>query len=100
MHLTNKNHTFVDMKKLLLIITLGLLCVQYNQAQTNKISYVSPKKDTLILPDNDFGKLIASTWVNVPNKAKPVILFTDEDTIKRKNEMLFDNRKKRPSIKK
>ena len=81
MHLTNKNNTFASMKQLLLTITLAFLCIQYNQAQTTteRISYVSPKQDTLILPDNELGKLIAQTWVK-PKKLTPtpVILFTDE----------------------
>jgi len=96
LHLTNKNNTFASMKQLLLTITLAFLCIQYNQAQTTteRISYVSPKQDTLILPDNELGKLIAQTWVK-PKKLTPtpVILFTDEETIKFKNEVLFANRR-------
>jgi hypothetical protein len=93
------------MKRILLTLTLAFVCIQYNQAQTTsvKISYVSPQKDTLILPDDDLGKLIASTWVDRPVGKTPVIILTDEDTIKRKNEWLnyyVDTRKKGKSSKK
>jgi len=93
------------MKQILLTLTLAFVCIQYNQAQTtgNKISYVSIHKDTLILPDDELGKLIASTWVDRPLSKKPVIILTDEDTIKRKNEWLtyyVDTRKKGKSSKK
>ena len=90
------------MKKLLVTISLAFICLQFTNAQSTKekISYVSPQKDTLLLPDNDLGKLIASTWVDTPTTPKPIILFSDEDTIKRKNDVLFDVRKKNKLIKK
>lgn len=47
-----------------------------------------------MLPNNDLGKLIASTWKDTPSKEKkPTIIFADESTIKAKNEYVFDRRK-------
>ena len=72
------------MKSLLTIILFTSLSVM---AQTNqKVSYISPKKDTLILPKNQVGVLIAETWDKTPIKEKrPVIIFADENTINRLN---------------
>lgn len=72
------------------LITLSLVCLSlFINAQTtygSRISYVSEKKDTLILPDNSLGKTIAMTWINVKSEKKPVILYADEATITRKNK--------------
>lgn len=89
------------MKKLILSISLAFICLQFTNAQSTreKISYVSPKKDTLILPNDNIGELIASTWDDVKTK-KPVIIFTDMNTIKRKNELLFANREEKKQPKK
>lgn len=72
------------MKSLLTIILFTSLSVM---AQTNqKVSYISPKKDTLILPKNQIGVLIAETWDKKPIKEKrPIIIFADENTINRLN---------------
>jgi len=72
------------MKSLLTIILFTSLSVM---AQTNqKVSYISPKKDTLILPKNQVGVLIAEAWDKKPIKEKrPVIIFADENTINKLN---------------
>lgn len=83
------------MKQLLLTITLFLFCIQFSTAQkTQKIAYVSPKKDTLMLPNNELGMLILDTWYCNPIVPQPVIILTDEDTIKVMN-VLYENRKKK-----
>lgn len=77
------------------IITLTIVCLSlFINAQTDKkVSYVSDNKDTLMLPNTDLGKLIASTWKDTPSKEKkPTIIFADEQTIKAKND-IFDRRK-------
>jgi hypothetical protein len=90
------------MKKIIITLSLAILCIQMNAQSTypNTIAYVSPKKDTLMLPNDDFGKLVASTWIDTPIKSRPVILLVTEDTIKRKNEELYLKKEKKPSIKK
>ena len=78
------------------IITLTIVCLSlFINAQTDKkVSYVSDNKDTLMLPNTDLGKLIASTWKDTPSKEKkPTIIFADEQTIKTKNEYAVDRRK-------
>lgn len=38
-----------------------------------------------MLPNNELGKLIASTWKDTPSKEKkPIIVFADESTINQK----------------
>ncbi len=82
--------TFAIMKRILLIMLF--IYSQHNQAQNinDKISYVSLNKDTLILPNDDLGKLIASTWVCGRIRKAPIIILTNEAIIKRKNEILFE----------
>ena len=79
------------------IITLTLVCLSlFINAQSNNthVSYISTNKDTLMLPNTDLGKLIASTWKDTPSKEKkPIIVFADEQTIKTKNEYAVDRRK-------
>jgi len=73
-----------------------IICLSlFINAQTDKkVSYVSDNKDTLMLPNTDLGKLIASTWKDTPSKEKkPIIVFADEQTIKTKNEYAVDRRK-------
>lgn len=86
------------MKQTLLIIAL-VFCIQSNQAQTKSISYVSPKKDTLVLPNDELGKTIGETWGIIPIKEQPVIIFADEEIIYRKNLVLYENRKKKQNTK-
>ena len=58
------------------------------------ITYVSPKKDTLILPNNEVGILIKTIWDKEHEKKTPVILFADETTINKKNYFLKRSLKK------
>lgn len=91
------------MKKTLLTFLLAFfVCLFNTNAQTpnETIAYVSPQKDTLLLPNDNLGKLIASTWLSTPITQSPIILFSDEDIIKHKNEMLFNTRNKKKLIKK
>jgi len=73
------------MKKLVTLIIM-VICITTNAQTNKKVSYISPKKDTLILPKNQVGVLIAETWDKNPIKEKrPVIIFADENTINRLN---------------
>ena len=100
-----------------IIATLTLICCQQGLAQTitkqhptkttttltteyraygERVSYVSAKQDTLILPDNSLGKLIHATWKDIPKHNQPVILFADVATIQQRNEsVLVANSKKK-----
>lgn len=73
------------MKIILTLIALAF-CLGSNAQSNQKVSYVSPKKDTLILPKDDLGKLIAQTWDNT--KKKPTIIFADQSVIDNKNNRL------------
>ena len=82
------------MKKSILTLTLICLSLFINAQSDAKVSYVSKQKDTLMLPNNDLGRLIASTWKDTPSKEKkPTIVFADESVIKRKNDLSLDNRR-------
>ncbi len=63
--------------------------------EPNRVSYISPSKDTLMLPKDTLGTLIAKCWDNTSEK-KPVILFVDVYTIRQRNEWL-NKRTKRKS---
>ena len=77
------------MKTILLTLALAFITCQYSTAQVKQITYVSLKKDTLILPNNDLGKEIHSTWESIPKKERPVILFDTEARIQRRNKQLY-----------
>jgi hypothetical protein len=73
------------MKTILTLIVLTI-CLGATAQSNQKVSYVSPKKDTLMLPKDNFGKLIAQTWDGV--KKKPIIIFADQSVIDNKNARL------------
>lgn len=63
-----------------------VICITTNAQTNKKVSYISPKKDTLILPKNEIGMYIAEAWDKKPIKEKrPVIIFADEKTISKLN---------------
>ena len=54
--------------------------VAYSQTEHERISVVSPDKDTLWLINNDIGNLIAYSWEeyeDTQDQKKPVILLVD-----------------------
>ena len=71
-------------------IILTLLSLAFCQASVSQITYsneptpdristVSPNRDTLWLLDEPVGRLIGSTWENHPaREKKPVIIFVKE----------------------
>lgn len=74
-------------KKTLLTFSFICLMISINAQTHMKISYISKNKDTLILPNDNLGKVIASSWLYTSSKEKkPIIVFADEKTIKLKNE--------------
>lgn len=70
------------MKKIALALFLLTSISLYSQ---RTVSYVSKNKDTLYLPENSTGRLIYSSWDNVPKKEWPVILFVEETIIAKLN---------------
>ena len=73
------------MKNLFSLIAM-VICITATAQSNQKVSYVSPKKDTLMLPNDKFGKLIAKTWDN--EEKKPIIVFVDQSVIDKKNAKL------------
>jgi hypothetical protein len=73
------------MKKLLTLILMAI-CIASTAQSDEKLSYVSPKKDTLMLLNDSFGKLIAKAWDG--EKKKPIIVFADQSVIDNKNARL------------
>jgi len=80
------------MKKLFLAITTIILSSQVMAQDVNKqISYVSPNRDTLMLPDNTSGHMIKSMWADVKKKKRPVIIMTSEEFIAQLNAKRKDD---------
>ncbi len=85
----------MKMKKLLMF-GISIALYQSIQAQNPRISYISSKKDTLILPDNRLGKLICEAWDYGPKtEKKPVIQFASEQKIRSLNQKIYANRQKK-----
>jgi hypothetical protein len=69
------------MKKIYILLFLLFQGVAYSQkTEHERISVVSPSKDTLWLINNSTGHLIAHSWEeyqDTPEQKKPVILLVD-----------------------
>lgn len=72
--------------KITLTLIAMVICITTTAQSNQKISYVSPKRDTLMLPNDKFGKLIAKTWDN--EEKKPIIVFDKQSVIDKKNARL------------
>ena len=83
------------MKKLIFILAIISCQVAMAQKETvTRISYISPKRDTLILPNNQIGELIKNLWVETPKQPIPVILVASEESINKRNKIVYDNRRR------
>ena len=74
-----------------LLIILSAMCHAQRPNDTIGISYVSEKKDTLLLPDNKTGRLIIEICDESKVSKRPYIKLVPEDLIillnrKRKNK--------------
>ena len=74
------------MKQTLLIILLAICQISMAQTTEESISYVSPTKDTLMLPNDEIGVIIKDVWTKPTIYKQPVIIITDEKTIKLMNK--------------
>lgn len=80
------------MKKLFLAITAIILFSQVMAQDVNKkISYVSPGRDTLMLPNNTSGRMVKSMWNDVKKRKRPVIIMTSEEVIAQMNAKREDD---------
>jgi len=80
------------MKKLLLAITAIILSSQVMaQSAHKRISYVSPSRDTLMLPNNTEGHMVKNMWADVKKRKKPVIIMTSEEVIAQMNAKREDD---------
>jgi hypothetical protein len=80
------------MKNLFLAITAIILSGQVMAQDVNKqISYVSPNRDTLMLPNNTSGHMVKSMWNDVKKKKRPVIIMTSEEVIAQMNAKREDD---------
>lgn len=70
------------MKQLLTLLVLTL-SISINAQSNDKVTYVSAKKDTLIVPNNSLGLMILKVWDGVKNK--PVIITAEQSVIDVKN---------------
>jgi hypothetical protein len=69
------------MKKICILLFLLFQGVAYSQNnEPERISFVSPSKDTLWLLNNNIGQFIAHSWKDyedTPEQKKPVILLVN-----------------------
>ena len=80
------------MKNLFLAITAIIFSSQVMAQDVNKkISYVSPGRDTLMLPNNTSGHMVKSMWNDVKKKKRPVIIMTSEEVIAQMNAKREDD---------
>lgn len=80
------------MKKLFLAIFAITLSSQSMAQSVNKqISYISPNRDTLMLPNNTSGNMVKSMWADVKKKKRPVIIMTSEEVIAQLNAKREDD---------
>ena len=64
-----------------LILTIFILVTTISFSQDKKISYISCGKDTLLLPNNELGMRIFTSWFVINASERPVILLASEDLI-------------------
>lgn len=68
------------MKKIIFILSLIFTTNSFSQIDTNKVSLISDKRDTLYLPKTQLGYSISTLWPKDLQK-KPIIIFKSEDWI-------------------
>jgi len=89
------------MKKSILSILLVIYAHTVNSQSINtRISYISINKDTLMLPDNEIGRIILKVWEDQKfSITKPLIVMVPEKLIRTKNYYyLINEEKKRNNI--
>ena len=62
-------------------LSIILLSTSICGLSQKSVSYISKDRDTLILPDNSTGRLILTSWDNVPKNKRPIIIFAPEESI-------------------
>ena len=79
------------MKTLFIILLSSYSYIVNGQSLTNRITYVSPNKDTLLLPDDEIGRVILKVWENPQYSIKkPLIVIVPVEIIKQKNYFLLN----------
>ena len=77
------------MKNIILAIFILVTTISFSQSE--RVSYVSCEKDTLLLPNNELGMRIFITWFEVNASERPVILLASEDLIDDMNRSKYTN---------
>ncbi len=70
------------------ILTIILILLSFGVFSQSNVSYVSTNKDTLILVNDDLGKLIAQTWTEYSDIKKPKIIFASAQYITMRNTLI------------
>ena len=85
------------MKKSILSILLVIYAHTVNSQSINtRISYISINKDTLMLPDNEIGRIILKVWEDQKfSITKPLIVMVPEKLIRTKNYYYLINKEKK-----
>lgn len=74
------------MKQILTLILFISYQLSIAQTTEENIGYVSPAKDTLMLPNGEIGLIIKDVWTKPTIYKQPVIIIVDEKTIKLMNK--------------
>ena len=69
-------------------LTIILILLSFGVFSQSNVSYVSTNKDTLILVNDDLGKLIAQTWTEYSDIKKPKIIFASAQYITMRNTLI------------
>jgi hypothetical protein len=83
------------MKKVFCLSMFVFVYLSISAQYSKAISYISQNRDTLMLPDNSTGHSILTSWKNVPQTERPIIVFASEDLI-----AVLNNKNKNKTLKK
>jgi len=76
----------MKIKLILMMVLISSICLSQK-----RISYVSCDKDTVLLPNNELGMRLYTSWFDIKETERPVILLATEKYIDEKNNIKFIN---------
>ena len=78
---------------LILLLSLTFTVQAQTTSSDSSISYISPMKDTLLLPDDEVGRCIYTIWLNDREfKQKPIVLITSAEFIQTRRKQYLANK--------
>jgi hypothetical protein len=79
-------------KVFFMVLLISNFCFSQDEISsdlTQRVSFISKNRDTLILPNDEFGQLIYQSWDRVTTENKPKILFATVGYINAKNQFYY-----------